>query len=311
MKAAQIRAYGGSEALELNEVTLPEPKANQILVNVYAAAINPFDIKLMSGAYKENIPLQFPASLGGDFAGKVIKVGNDVAGLKEGDDVYGTALVLNDGSGAFAEKALVKAAHAAAMPTSANFEAAAASVLVGVSAFQGLEEHIGLKGGEKILIHGGAGGIGHLAVQLAKSMGAYVIATAAGKDLEFVKRLGADEAVDYRTEEFEKVAENCDAVFDTVGGEVTARSFGVIKKGGILVSMVGQPSEELAKQHGLRAIGQWTKTSRDHLDHLRDLIDAGKIKVHIDRTFPLDRVREAIDHKIKNHPRGKVVLRMV
>jgi alcohol dehydrogenase len=311
VKAAQIRSYGGSDALELNEVTLPEPKANQILVKVYAAAINPFDIKLMSGAYKENIPLQFPAILGGDFAGKVTKTGNDIANFKEGDDVFGTATILSGGSGAFAEKALAKATHATVMPASANFEEAAASVLVGVSALQALGEHIGLKKGQKILIHGAAGGIGHIAVQLAKSMGAHVAATAAGKDLDFVGRLGADETVDYKTEAFGKMTRDYDAVFDTVGGEVTNRSLAVIKKGGILVSMVGQPSEELAKQHGLRAIRQVTKTNHENLDRLRELIDDGKIKVHIDRTFPLDRIREAVDHKINSHPRGKVGLRMV
>ena len=311
MKAAQIHAYGGSEALEIIEVTLPEPQPNQVLVEVQAAAINPFDTKILSGIYKDNIPLEFPVTLGGDFAGRLIKTGSGVTDLKAGDDVYGTAMVLSGGSGAFAEMALARATNAALMPRSANYEEAAASVLVAVSALQALEEHMKLESAQKILIHGGAGGIGHAAIQLAKSMGAYVAATAGSKDQEFVRQLGADKVIDYRTEAFETLGTDFDAVFDPVGGEVTDKSFTVLKKGGVLVSMMGQPSEELAKKYGVQAVGQRTKTNRKHLNRLTELVDAGKIKVHIDRVFPLDRIKLAIDHQKKGHPRGKVVLKMV
>lgn len=309
MKAARINAYGGSEILELQDVTLPEPKADQLLVKVSVAAFNPFDIKLVSGTYREKMPLEFPVTPGGDFAGKVIKTGNEIEDLKAGDDVYGTALVLSGGSGAFAEMALVKAAHAAVMPKAGTYDEAAASVLVGVSALQALEEHMKLESGQKILVHGGAGGIGHMAVQLASSMGAYVAATAGGDDLDFVRRLGASEAIDYRTGSFETVLKDFDAVLDTVGGEVTKKSFAVLKKGGVLVSMMGPPKEELADKFGVRAVGQGTKTNRKHLDRLSVLIAAGKIKAHIDKVFPLERIQEAFDYKMKGHPRGKVVLR--
>jgi alcohol dehydrogenase len=310
MKAVQFKAYGGSEVLEINEVTLAELEANQILVEIHAAAINPFDTKLLSGIYKNNIPLQFPVTSGGDFAGKVIKTGADVTGLKAGDDVYGSAMVLSGGTGAFAEMALVKAANAAPMPQSAGYEEAAASVLVGTSALQALEEHMELRSGQKILIHGAAGGIGHVAVQLAKSIGAYVAATASGDDAEFLVQLGADQVIDYKTEAFEDILKDFDAVYDTVGGEMTEKSFTVLKMGGIMVSMVGKPSEELAIKHGVRAIGQGTRTNRKRLDRLTELIDSGKIKVHIDSVFPLDRVKEAVDRQIKEHPRSKVVLKM-
>jgi alcohol dehydrogenase len=310
MKAVQYNAYGGSEVLEIKEVTLPEPEPNQILIKVHAAAINPFDTHLLSGILKDNIPMEFPVTPGGDFAGKIIKTGDDVTGLEPGDDVYGTATVLGGGTGSFAEMALVKAVSAAPMPQSSNYEEAAASALVGVSALQALEEHIELERGQKILIHGGAGGIGHLAVQMAKSMGAFVVATAGGEDAEFVRQLGADKTIDYKIETFENRDKEFDAVFDTVGGEVTSKSMSVLKKGGILVTMVGKPDEELAAKQGLRALGQFTRVNRKRLDRLTELIDSGKVKVRIDSVFPLDRAKEAVDRQIKGHPRSKIVLKM-
>jgi alcohol dehydrogenase len=310
MKAVQINSYGSSDVLEIKEVALPEPQPNQVLVQVCAAAINPFDTHLLAGMLKDRIPLQFPVTLGADFAGRITKTGADVTDLKVGDDAYGSALVLSGGSGAFAEAALIKQTNTAPMPKSVTYEEAAASVLVGVSALQALEEHMELASGQKILIHGGAGGIGHLAIQLAKSSGAYVATTVGRDDVEFVRSLGADKAIDYETEEFASIATGFDAVFDLVGGEVTDKSFTSLKKGGILVSMKGQPNEDLAKKHGVRAIGQWSKTNTKHLSRLTDLINSGKIKVHIDRVFPLDRIKEAIDHQNKGHPRGKVVVRM-
>ncbi len=310
MKAVQFRAYGSSEVLEIEEVTLEEPEANQILVEVRAASLNPFDTKLLSGIYKNSMPVEFPETPGGDFAGRLIKTGAEVTDLRSGEDVYGTAVVFGGGSGAFSERALVKATHAAPMPQSTDYEEAAASVLVGVSALQALEEHMELRSGQKILIHGAAGGIGHMAVQLAKSIGAYVAATASGDDAEFLKNLGADQVIDYRTEAFEDRVKDFDAVYDTVGGEVTEKSFSVLKRDGILVSMAGKPDEEWAAKQGLRAIGQFTRVNRKRLDRLTELIDDGKIKVRIDRVFPLDKVREAFDLQTQGHPRCKVVLKM-
>ncbi len=310
MKAVQYKTYGGSEVLEINEVTLPEPDPNQILVEVYAAAVNPFDIHLLSGILKDSIPLQFPVTPGGDFSGKIIKAGDDVAGLAAGDDVYGSATVLGGGTGAFAEMALVKAATAALMPRTSSYEEAAASALVGVSAVQALEEYMELASGQKILIHGGAGGIGHIAIQVAKSIGAYVVTTASGDDEEYIKRLGADKFVDYKAEAFEDLEKDFDAVFDTVGGEVTDKSFSILKKGGILVTMKGKPDEERAAKQGLHAVGQFTRVNRKRLDRLTELIDSGKVKIHIDSVFPLDRVKEAADRQIEGHPRSKVVLKI-
>ncbi len=311
MNAVQINKYGGSDVLEINNNAL-KPSANkgQVVVEVYAASINPVDWKLREGYLKDWMPLEFPATLGGDFAGVVTEVGQGVSDFKVGDELYGSAFVLSGGSGAFAEFAAVNIASLAYKPKSVSFEEAAALPLVGASAIQALEEHIKLQTGQKILIHGGAGGIGSIAIQLAKALGAYVATTVSENDKEFVKGLGANEAIDYKTEEFELLLKNFDAVFDTVGGETTDRSFKVLKKGGIMVSMLGQPKQELAKQYRVTAIGQGTQTNTAHLTSLSEFVDSGKIKVHIDKVFSLMQVQEAFKYQEQVHHRGKVVIKI-
>lgn len=310
MKAIRINKYGGSEVLKINNITKPQLAKNQVLVRVYAAGINPFDVKLCQGLYKDLIPLQFPVTLGGDFAGIVIEVEASVTDFKEGDKVYGQAIVLGGGSGGWAEFAAANAKGIAKKPQKTNFIESAALPLVGSSAVQALEEHIKLTSGQKILVHGGAGGIGHIAIQLAKAKGAYVATTVSANDKEFVHEVGADEVIDYKNQKFEKLLKDFDAVFDTVGGETTDRSFKVLKKGGVIVSMLGQPSKVLAQEHGVRVIGQNTQTDKDHLDRLRKWADEGKIKAHIDKIFPLEEVKEAFKYKEKESPRGKIVLKI-
>ena len=165
-------------------------------------------------------------------------------------------------------------------------------------------------GKQKILIHGGAGGIGHVAIQLAKALGAYVITTVSEGDREFVKGLGADEVVDYKAQKFEEIVKDCSGVFDIVGGEVTNKSFQVLKKGGVLVTIAGMPDMDLAKAHGAIAIRQGTDVNAKHLSRLAELVGSGKIKVHVDRIFPLEQIKEAFDYQEKQSPRGKVVLRV-
>lgn len=311
MKAVQINSYGGTEVLELNE-NAPKPTLSkgQVLVEVHAASINPIDWKIRAGYLKEMAPLHFPTTLGGDFAGVVLEVSEDVSDFKVGDEVYGQAIVLNRGSGSFAEFVAANAGNTARKPENVTFEEAAALPLTGVSALQALEEHIKLQSGLKILIHGGAGGIGHIAIQIAKSQGTHVATTVSMNDLDFVKQLGADEVIDYKNQKFEEILKDFDAVFDTVGGEVTDRSFRVIKKGGMIVSMVGQPNPELAKKYEVTAIGQGTDTTTEHLNRLAELIDSGKIKVNVDKVYPLGQVKEAFKLKEEGHPRGKVVLKV-
>ncbi|OGD90841.1 hypothetical protein A3D81_01740 [Candidatus Curtissbacteria bacterium RIFCSPHIGHO2_02_FULL_40_17] len=318
MKAVQISSYGGIEVLSVNE-NVPEPKAGegQVLVEVHAASINPFDWKLRQGYAKEYIKLEFPATIGGDFSGKVVGLGENAADFAVGDEVYGQAAVIAGGTGAFAQKLAAPVGKIAKKPQKADFLQAAALPLVGQSALQALETHIALKPKQKILIHGGAGGIGHVAIQLAKALGAYVATTISADDVDFVKELGADEVLDYKAEKFEEKLSEFDAVFDTVGGEVTDKSFKVLKKslpagrqGGVIVSMAGAPSEHLAKEYGVNAIGQNTQGDRERLERLAELVDSGKIKVHIDGVFSLDEVKEAFSHQEQGHPRGKVVLKI-
>lgn len=310
MKAIQINKYGGVEVLEVKDVPKPSLNKDQVLVEVYAASINPIDYKIRSGALKEWMPLEFPTTLGGDFAGVVSELGEEVEDFKVGDEVFGSAIVLGGGSGAFAEFASTKTSSIAVKPKSVNFSDAAALPLTGSSAIQALEEHINLQKGQKILIHGGAGGIGTMAIQLAKVLGGYVATTASTNELDYVKSLGADEVIDYTSQKFEEILKDFDAVYDTVGGEVTNKSFRVLKRGGVIVSMLGQPSEELVRQYGVIAIGQNTKTNTEHLKRLAELVDSGKIKAHIDKEFTLDEVKEAFTYQEQSHPKGKVVFKI-
>ncbi len=311
MKAVQINKYGPVDVIEINEY-VPDPslKPGQILAEVYAASLNPFDSFVRGGYLKEKVPLELPVTLGGDFAGIVTKVGQDVANFKVGDEVYGAALVVAGGSGSLAEFVAGNTANLAQKPKNIDFVSAASLPLVGASAIQALEDHIKLRKGQKILIHGGAGGIGTIAVQLAKAIGAYVATTVSTDDIEFVKRLGADEAIDYKGENFEDKIKDFDAVFTTGGGEMVDKSFKVVKRGGTIVSMLGAPSEELAKKYGVSAIGQSTNTNTDHLNRLAKYVEEGKIKPQIDKVFSLVEAKEAFTHLEEGHPRGKVVLKI-
>ena len=308
MKAAQIKSYGG-EAVLYTVTDAPKPKAGsgQVLVEVYAAAANPFDYKVREGYMKDFIPLNLPATLGGDVAGKVAAIGNGVSGFEIGQAVYGMANA-GGGQGSFAEFTPVVATQLAPKPNSLDFITAAALPLAAVSAYQALVDHINLQAGQKILVHGGAGGIGSIAIQLAKHLGAYVATTASVDEAGFVKDLGADEAIDYHSQDFSKLIKDYDAVFDTVGGETNTESYGVLKPGGALVSMVQPPDEALAKRYDIRYTYQSSRATPERLAAITDLIDNGVIKVHIDKIFPLDQAAEALEYLKTGHPSGKVVI---
>jgi alcohol dehydrogenase len=321
MKAAQIKTYGDSEVLEINPTapSLNDPSDGMILVRVKAAGVNPADWKVREGFFKEMAPLQFPTTLGMDFSGVIEKVGGSGDGggsatsdnnIKQGDEVYGQVGVMMGGSGAFAEMALAKADTMAHKPKALNHEQAAGLPLVGVSAWQALVETMQLSNGQKILIHGGAGGIGSIAIQLAKHLGAHVATTVSANDIQFVKEdLGADEVIDYKTQTFEDVlSHDYDAVLDTVGGETYTRSFKVLKRGGIIVSMLEQPVQELMDQFGVKAVSLFSQVNRERLTRLAEWIDQNNIRVNVERTFPLDEARAALDYQRDVHPRGKIVL---
>jgi alcohol dehydrogenase len=312
MKAAQMKGYGSSdEVIEINEnVPAPnDPSAGKVLVKIKVAGINPIDWKIREGYMQQMIPLQFPSPLGMDFSGVIEKVGQGVSEFRQGDEVYGQASIMSGGSGAFAEMALANADTTAHKPKSLSHPEAAGLPLVGVSAWLALVETISLQKSQKILIHGGAGGIGSVAIQLAKHFGAYVATTVTANDKQFAKELGADEIIDYKTQTFEELIRDYDAAFDTVGGETYSRSFKVLKRGtGIIVSMLEQPNQELMKQFGVKAIFQFTQLTRDRLTKLAQWVDQNNIRVNVDKTFPLEEAGKALDYQRDVHPRGKVVL---
>jgi alcohol dehydrogenase len=312
MKSAQIKRYGSSEVIEINQMTpTPNLAAGKILVVVKVAGINPIDWKIREGYMQQMISLQFPSTLGMDFSGVIKQVGEGVSSsdFKQGDEVYGQADVVSGGSGAFAELALANKDSIAHKPKSLSHPQAAALPLVGVSAWQALVENIGLSKDKKILIHGGAGGIGSIAIQLAKKLDAYVATTASTNDKQFVQELGADQVIDYKSQNFEDILHDYDAVFDTVGGETYRRSFKVLKKGGgIIVSMLEQPNSELMNQYGIKAIFQFTQVNRERLTKLAQWVDQNNIRVNVEKTFSLDEAGKALDYQKDVHPRGKVVL---
>jgi alcohol dehydrogenase len=312
MKSIEIKKYGGSDVVEVNKTaSVPSISSGKILVNVKASGVNPSDWKIREGYFQQMVPLQFPSTLGGDFSGIVKQIGEDddiSSDFKQGDEVYGYASVLNDGSGAFAELALVNKDSIAYKPKSLNYVEAAGLPLVGFCAWQALVENIGLSKDQKILIHGGAGGIGSIAIQLANHLGAYVTTTVSTNDKQFVQELGADHIIDYKKENFEDVIHDYDAVLDTVGGETYIRSFKVLKKGGIIVSTLEQPNSELMNQYGIRAIFQFAQVNRERLTKLAQWVDQNNVKVNVDKTFSLDEAAKALDYQKDVHPRGKVVL---
>jgi NADPH:quinone reductase-like Zn-dependent oxidoreductase len=313
MKSAQISKYGSSEVIEINQNTSePTVSSGKVLVIIKAAGVNPVDWKIREGGMQQIISLQFPSILGIDFSGVIKQIGEDLypSDFKQGDEVYGQAGVISGGSGAFAEMALVNTESIANKPKSLSHAEAAALPLVGVSAWKALMENIELSKDQKILIHGGAGGIGSIAIQLAKNLGAYVATTVSANDKQFVQELGADVVIDYKTQNFEDVLHEYDAVFDTIGGETYTRSFKVLKKGGIIVSMLEQPNSELMSRYGIKAIFQFTQADRERLRKLARWVDETNIRVNVEKTFSLEEAGKALDYQKDLHPRGKVVLAM-
>ena len=310
MKAIQIKKYGGNDVVEVNETaSAPSLSSGKILVDIKASGVNPVDWKIREGYMQQIMPLQFPSTLGMDFSGVVKQVEDAHSDFKQGDEVYGQASIFSGGSGAFAELALVSRDSIAHKPKTLNYLEAAALPLVGVSAWQALVEHIRLSKDKKVLVQGGAGGIGSIAIQLAKHLGAFVATTVSTDDKQFVQELGADQVIDYKTENFEDIVHDYDAVFDTVSGDTYKRSFKVLKKGsGMIVSTLEQPNSELMNQYGIKAVFLFSQVNRQRLTRLAEWIDQNNIRVNIDKTFSLDEAAKALDYQKEGHPRGKLVL---
>jgi NADPH:quinone reductase-like Zn-dependent oxidoreductase len=312
MKSAQINEYGGSEIIKISQSTSePTVSTGKVLVTIKAAGVNPADWKIREGYFQQMAPLQFPSTLGMDFSGVIKQVGEGVSSsdFKQGDEVYGQAGVVNGGSGAFAEMALANMENIARKPKRLSHNEAAALPLVGIAAWWVLKDDIGLSKGQKILIHGGAGGIGSIAIQLAKNLGAYVATTVSTNDKQFVQDMGADEVIDYKNQTFEDLLHDYDAVFDTVGGETYRRSFKVLKKGGIIVSMLEQPDSGLMNQYGVKAVFRFAQANRERLTKLAQWIDENNnVRINVEKKFLLDQAGDALDYQKDVHPRGKVVL---
>ena len=308
MKAAQINEYGNASVVNINEIDKPAIADDQVLVEVHASSLNPFDTMVREGYLKEMIPLQFPVTLGGDIAGIIVEVGTDVSNISVGDKVFGQANVVAGNSGAFAEFAATSINQVAKMPSNLDFKQAASLVLVGVSAWQAIVDHIKLRSGQKIFIHGGAGGIGTVAIQIAKNIGAYVATTATGDGIDYVKKLGADEVIDYKSANFPEKLHDLDAVFDTVGGEDFDDSLDILKPGGIAVSMIAQPNESKAAGLNVQALSQSTKVTTDALNELRSLIENNVVTPHIDKVFSLTHIQEAFKTRENGNVRGKIVI---
>jgi alcohol dehydrogenase len=313
MKSARIKGYGStSDVIEIdqNTPTPNEPSEGKVVVTVKAAGVNPTDWKLSEGYMQQIMPIQLPATLGWDFSGILEKAGTGVSDIKQGDEAYGQASVVFGGSGTFAEMALANADNIALKPKTLSHEEAARLPTVGVTAWQALVDTIGLSKGQKILIHGGAGGVGSIAIQLAKYLGAHVATTVSEKDKQFVKGLGADEIIDYKTQTFEDLlSHDYEAVLDTVGGETYSRSFKVLKRGsGVIVSTLEQPNQELMEKFGVKAIFEFSQVNRERLTKLAQWVDQNNVHVNVDKTFPLDDAAKALEYQRNAHPRGKIVL---
>jgi len=300
-RAIRIHAFGGPDALCLDGVIPQEPRAEEVLVRVHAAGVNPFDWKIRKGQLG---PLPMPRTLGCDFSGVVEALGPGVTDFFVGQAVFG----YSGFGGAFAELMAVPVGSLAGKPSSLDDIEAAATPLCGLTAWQALFELAELQPGHKILIHGGAGGVGMFAVQLALRHGACVIATASGRNLPFLRRLGANQVIDHSSTNFEEAIKSVDVVLDLVGGETQDRSWKILRTGGRLVSTVSTPSQAKAMLCGVRAWKMQTQTRPDELIMLGDLIANGEIKVMVTKVLPLERAPEALEMIRCGHAQGKIVL---
>jgi len=309
MKAIRLHRFGGAEALAIDEVNRPQPGNEQVLVKVYATTVNPLDMKIASGGMPQ-FPVNLPWIPGIDFAGVVEETGPGVTELKKGDKVFGAPDPAKGGS--YAEYVVANQSMVARMPSSMLYIEAASVTTGAPTAWQALFIHGKLKEGQTVLIHGGSGNVGIFAVQLAHQAGAYVIATASGKNKEYVLSLGADRVIDYRSENFEEIVSNVDLVLDTVGGSVLQKSFGIVKKGGILVSIFEYVAQDKCNELEINGLFLPGHPNTEYYNEIARMIDEGKLVTDIAEIVPYERVAEGwryMDDKNKEH--GKVVVQFI
>jgi len=309
MKAVSIYSYGGPDVLVYEDAPRPHPADGEVLVRVHAAGINPVDWKIREGHLKDMLHHTFPLVLGWDVSGVVEAVGSGLTRIKAGDEVFSRPDIMRDG--AYAEFIVIRESEVALKPKSIDHLHAAALPLGGLTGWQTLFDAGGLQPGQRVLIHAAAGGVGHLAVQLAKWKGAHVIGTAAERNHEFLRKLGVDQVIDYDTERFEEVIQPVDVVLDTMGGDTQARSWKVLKRGGILVSIASPPSAETAAAQGVRQAFVFTQPNAAELTEIAQLADADKLKVIVETVLPLSDATRGQELSQRGHTRGKIVLRVI
>jgi NADPH:quinone reductase-like Zn-dependent oxidoreductase len=307
MKAVRIDKFGGPEVTHLQDIEIPTLGSGEVLICVKAASINPVDFKTREGKFPLVTEKMLPLTLGRDVAGMIHALGPGAFDATVGDEVY---VNLPFDQGGYANYAVAKAHLCARKPHSISWTEAASVPLAACTAWQGLFTHGGLGRGQRVLIHGASGGVGHFAVQFAHACGAKVHATASSQALELVEHLGADHVLDYKRQDFTDYFRDMDVVLDLVGGQARDKSFKTLRKNGILVSTLDQPSAELARQYGVRAKRFTTEPNREHLTAIARLIDEGRVRPLIAAEFPLAEYQDALRMVEREHPKGKVVLRV-
>jgi NADPH:quinone reductase-like Zn-dependent oxidoreductase len=304
MKAAHIYKFGGSEQIKIEDSEKPSIQDHEVLVKVYDAGVNPVDWKIREG-FMVSKGKHFPLTLGQDFSGEIEKVGTSVTDFNEGDKVFGFA------TGAYAEFAVASTDKIALMPESADFVTAASLPTPGLTAWQLVMEKANIQNGQKILIHGAAGGVGSIAVQLAVMRNAQVFATASGDDQRYLKGLGVQTVIDYKTQRFEELAKDIDVVIDLVGGDTLFRSYQIMKSGGLALSTVGSYKESEAGNNRIRGENFFMTPKSEDLVKLAQLINEGLLKVRVGEVLPLSEAKRAQDLSQKGHVQGKVILQIM
>jgi NADPH:quinone reductase-like Zn-dependent oxidoreductase len=306
-EVVRIASFGAPSVIKLERLPVAEPGENELLLRVHAASVNPVDYKIREGKYPAVKSDKLPYVLGRDVSGTVEACGHGMTDWRPHDEVYA---MLGIDRGAYAEHVIVKANEAARKPTSLDHTAAAAVPLAGLTAWQGLFRYGALQTRQRVLIHGGSGGVGHFAIQFAKARRAQVITTVSVKHAAFVRALGADQVIDYEKQRFDELVRDVDMVFDLIAGETQERSWRVLRKGGILVSTLAEPSQEKAREFGVRGIRYTVQESGSELREIADLIDAGLVKPKVNRTFGLREAAAAQEYVEHGHMEGKVVLQI-
>lgn len=306
MKAVRIHEYGNGDVLSYEDTPLPTMSSDDVLIRVVATSVNPVDWKIREGYLKDMIPYQLPITLGWDVSGVIEAVGDNATRFKIGDAVFSRPDISRNGT--YAEYITVREDEVAHKPKTISHCEAASIPLAGITAWEALVTTAQLSANQKVLIHAGSGGVGSLAIQLAKSRGAYVVATTSKKNRALVQSLGADEVIDYQAQAFEDLVKDVDVVFDTIGGEVQESSWSVLKPGGILVSITSPPSDERAKTLGVRCAFVFIQPNADILAQLAELVDIGSIRPIVGAEFALKDIAKAHAFSQTGRAIGKIVI---